>query len=386
MVTRSLRVLHCPTTTGGNPQNLAVAERQLGAASWAVAFCQNYLGYRCDEVLWDVGTPLWKQQFKCWHLLVRALREFNVIHYNGGTPILPWDIPPRLLSPKGDLRNGFLRGYTGLCRLAEQNLLTNKVVGVTYQGDDARQGDFSRQNFPVSIAQEVGDDYYSTESDARKRQRIAWFDHHADLIYALNPDLLHVLPRRATFMPYANVDMNLWQPVGKILTDIPLVLHAPSHRGAKGTRFILAAVDRLHAEGVSFEFILVENLSNAEARKLYERADLVIDQLLAGWYGGFAVEAMALGKPVVCYLREGDLGFLPVKMREQMPLIRAEPDDIYKVLRNWLTTRRHELAERGAASRAYVEYWHDPVRIAGSLLEDYRHAAKAKNLSWAEGG
>lgn len=109
-------------------------------------------------------------------------------------------------------------------------------------------------------------------------------------------------------MPYAHLDITDWVPVASTPGPTPIVIHAPSHRGAKGTAHILEAVDRLKAEGVAFEFVLVEKLSNTEARKLYERADLVVDQLLAGWYGGFAVEAMALGKPVICYLRDSDLG------------------------------------------------------------------------------
>src|SRR6058998_2007963 len=48
---------------------------------------------------------------------------------------------------------------------------------------------------------------------------------------------------------------------------------------------------------------------------LSETADLLVDQLLTGWYGAVAVEMMALGKPVVCYLREDDLKFIDSRMR-----------------------------------------------------------------------
>ena len=36
----------------------------------------------------------------------------------------------------------------------------------------------------------------------------------------------------------------------------------------------------------------------------YRAADIVVDQLNAGWYGLFAIEAMALGKPVVTFLHD----------------------------------------------------------------------------------
>ena len=32
---------------------------------------------------------------------------------------------------------------------------------------------------------------------------------------------------------------------------------------------------------------------------MYAQADLVVDQVLIGWYGALAVETMAMGKPVI---------------------------------------------------------------------------------------
>lgn len=374
-----MRVLHCPTMVGGNPQGLARAERLIGLDSRAVACVQNYLGYRCDEVLWTRDTPLWRQQLRAWQLLWRAGRDFDVVHYNAGTTILPWKLSSRW-SARGSLRRHLFSSYVALCRASERRWLKHKVIAVTFQGDDARQGDYCRRNFDISIANELGDEYYPPVADALTRERIAKFDRDADLIYAVNPDLLWVLPQRARFVPYAHLDIQEWQPVDKETAMCPVVLHAPSHRGAKGTRYIIDAVERLRSEGIALEFILVENLANAEARRLYERADLVIDQLLAGWYGGFAVEAMALAKPVVCYLRRSDFGFLPDGMHSDLPLIDASPATIYDVLRSWLTERRGELRAKGGRSRAYVERWHDPIAIATQLKADYARAALAKGL------
>jgi len=371
-----LSVLHCPTTVGGNAQNLARVERFLGLDSRSVAFCQNYYNYAVDEVLWDERAGPLIQQRKCWELLLRAWRNFDVIHYNFGSSILPWSLRPQ----KRDLKRRVIRsGYVSLCRRVECRALRKKVIAVTYQGDDARQGDYSRRHFGISIANEVGSEYYSSESDELKRRKIAWFDGFADLIYALNPDLLWVLPKRAEFVPYAHIDLNDWLPQQRPPAPVPVVAHAPSQRAAKGTRYILDAINRLKAEGIALEFLLVENLSNQQARQVYERADIVIDQLLAGWYGGFAVEAMALAKPVICYVREDDLTHIPSEMRAQLPLIHARPDSIYSVLRDWLTVRRCELRERGLKSRRYVERWHDPVRVVSKMVRDYQRIALGKS-------
>src|SRR5262249_48350106 len=108
-----------------------------------------------------------------------------------------------------------------------------------------------------------------------------------------------------------------------------------------------------------------------EALDAYARADILVDQLLLGWYGGAAVECMALGKPVICYIREDDLKFIPEEMRQELPIIHASSATIYAVLKEWLTVRRHELPALGRRCRAYVERWHDPLKIAAGLKADY---------------
>ena len=51
------------------------------------------------------------------------------------------------------------------------------------------------------------------------------------------------------------------------------------------------------------ELDIVEGVPHDVARERYARADIVVDQLNAGWHGVFALESMALGKPVVTYLK-----------------------------------------------------------------------------------
>jgi glycosyltransferase involved in cell wall biosynthesis len=174
-------------------------------------------------------------------------------------------------------------------------------------------------------------------------------------------------------MPYAHIDLAAWRalPAPKSVSGVPTVVHAPTHRGAKGTKYILEAVSKLQHEGVGFNFILVEGLPQSEARRLYEHADILVDQLLAGWYGGLAVELMALGKPVICYIREEDLKFIPEQMRRDLPTINATPATIYAVLKEWLTARRDDLPEVGRLSRTFVENWHNPLNIAASLKTEY---------------
>jgi glycosyltransferase involved in cell wall biosynthesis len=374
--------------TGGNPQGLARAERRLGLESWSVSFTQNPFGYGADEVLWPADANPLKCEMRRWALLWRALREFDVIHFNFGQSIMPHWVPTAGRARAKRLSRAWrallptFRCYARLFELRDLPLLkkAGKGIVVTFQGDDARQGDFCLAHFEVSPATEVEPGYYSEASDSRKRRRIERFASYADLIYALNPDLLHVLPPGAKFLPYSHIDLRNWKPAdtSRLGSGVPIVVHAPSNRGVKGTRFVLEAISQLEREGIPVQLVLVEGVQLAEARSSYEQADLVVDQLLCGWYGGLAVEAMALGKPVVSYVRQEDLKFIPKEMREELPIINATPATVSAVLREWLTVRRHELPALGQRSRAYVERWHDPLSVAARLKQDYETIMASK--------
>ena len=374
---RPLRVLHCPTVVGGNPAGLAAAERELGLDSTAIVLERSPFDYPVDQVIWNDGDGRVTRELKRWPLLAHAVKDYDVVHFNFGSTIMPQRVPADVAGASSPLTRA-ARPYAALLEQFDLRVLARagKALFVTFQGDDARQGDVASR-FPINVPGEVPPGYYSPMSDVNKRRRIARFDRYADGIYGLNPDLLHVLPERARFVPYAHVDTRTWQPSAPAgVKERPLVLHAPTHREVKGTRFLLDAVARLRADGVAFDFELVEGLTQSEARKLYEHADIVVDQLLAGWYGGFAVEVMAFERPVVSYLREEDFGCVPPQMRAEIPVIGAEPATIYDVLKELLTTRRAELPEIGRRGREYVRRWHDPLQIARELVADYEAAVE----------
>src|SRR5204862_8085468 len=85
------------------------------------------------------------------------------------------------------------------------------------------------------------------------------------------------------------IDVQAIEPAPPSTRERPVVLHAPSSRTRKGTEHVVAACAEL---GVDLE--VVEGLDHREAFERYRRADIVVDQLNAGWYGVFAIEAMAL--------------------------------------------------------------------------------------------
>ena len=135
-----------------------------------------------------------------------------------------------------------------------------------------------------------------------------------------------------------------------------MVVHAPSDRRVKGTHYVLEAVDRLQRSGIAVELRLVEGLTRDAAVPLYADGDVFVDQLIAGWYGGAAVEAMALGRPVIAFIREDDLSLIPEAMRDELPVVNATPETIDGSLRKLVEAtaeeRRRREGGRGRTSSA----------------------------------
>lgn len=378
---RSYKVLHAPTTVGGNPQGLSNALNFLGVFSRTLTLRQNYFNYQADYILWSENEGLFKRELKRLIALIYVAFKYDVIHYNFGTSIAATGCYRPSASAIKNLLRGVYCRYLDILQLLE--LKTYKAFGkalfVTYQGDDARQGDYSLANFKFSIASQVDDAYYNKESDEWKRQSIVRLGKFCDAIYAVNPDLLYVLPKGAKFVPYSHISLDEWTPQYTQLENRKLrIAHAPSHRKAKGTELILAALNKLKADGFEFELVLVEGVSNEEAKKIYATVDVLVDQLFVGWYGGLAVEAMALGKPVLVYIRSEDLKLIPSGMAVSLPFINVTPDSIEEGLRQVLVMPRTELLSLAKKSRAYVEKWHNPMIIASELITDYEVVLSSK--------
>jgi glycosyltransferase involved in cell wall biosynthesis len=381
-----MRVLQLPTTVGGHSSGLSRELRGLGVESEVWTVVQNYLQYPVDREISTAEDSLAIRLLKMLRAGAYLFGRWDIVHFNFGSTLYstwhsssPRSGPSRIL---GAALNGaaFVLSRFELAVLK----LRHVPVFVHYQGDDARQGDYSRTHYEISIANQVGSDYYNARSDRWKRAQVRLFARHAARIYAVNPDLMNVLPGRAVFLPYGHVRLSDYEPrFTQADRDRVVLAHAPSNRAVKGTDLILDALRELAEEGYDFDLDLIEGLSNDEALARYAAADVVIDQLYAGWYGGVAVEAMAMGKPVAVYLRESDFRHLPSEMVEQLPFFRATPQTIKADLRAILDEPRQRLLERARKSRAFVEQWHDPEAIARRVIDDYREArSRGRRATW----
>jgi glycosyltransferase involved in cell wall biosynthesis len=333
-----MRILHTPANVGGHPIGLSRAERELGLESEVVVFEPNPFGFNGDRSFVRPGVPPWRSSPTRLRFLARALRDFDVFHYNFGSALLPaWRFPVAFDELPVLRRFG-------------------KIVIATFQGSDARP--FDRSPNPTGADSRRAVERYRRHARARMLS-------YADRVFYLNPDLREWLPG-ATFCPYASLDPRSVKPVPPRQDGELTVAHAPSRRKVKGTDIVLAAVAELRASGIPFRLDLIEGVSRVDVLARCACADIVVDQLHIGWYGGFAVEAMALGKPVLCYIEDQRPGDNP--FGDELPIVRTSPAALVEDLRSLLTDPARRV-RAGAAGRAFVERQHDPRTVARLVLD-----------------
>jgi hypothetical protein len=361
-----MKILHGPVNVGNQPWALSRAERRLGYASDLVVRSGTWLNYPADRTLSKDGSGLLRIAVRSGLFGLGVAWKYDVLHFYFGQTFLS---AGRSFFKNPRLEKAY--DYFSTVDLKIAKRLGRKIF-MTLQGCDARlAGEGNVRNDWTMCAAGRCSLYHNCINvlDARRRHLISDVLPLFDRVFYLNPELGHIVPN-GQFLPYANVEIEKFEPRFPSSEGRPRILHAPSDGSIKGTPLILDALERLKGR-YDFDLILVEKKTHEEALALYRSADIAIDQILAGWYGGFAVEMMALGKPVACYVREQDMKFVPKSIRNDMPILRIDPGRLVEDLAAILD-RRAEWQEAGRRSRRYVERWHNPDMIAKAMLDAYR--------------
>jgi glycosyltransferase involved in cell wall biosynthesis len=307
---RPLRVTHAPVNTAGIPWDNVRALRRRGVEARLVVFERYKLHPEADREIRRPNNVVARQAVQA-SALARLLPRTDVFHFYFGLTLVP-----------------------------------------------------KRAQFPILRATHRKSVFHFLGSDIRGKtpQELAYAG-KADARIVGSYDAIRWVPDAEVIPP--GVDLTTLQPVQPPHEDTAVFVHAPSSRTRKGTEHFVRACEEL---GVELE--IVEGLHHDEARRRYERADVVLDQLNAGWYGMLAIEAMALGKPVVTFLHDEATRRTEEAFKTRVPIVRATKDNLVETLRP-LAESATERRRVGAASRAYVERVHDLERVADRLLELY---------------
>ena len=305
-----MRVTHCPVNTAGIPWTNVQALRARGIEAQLVVFNRYKLHPEADIDLERSGG-LAQQQLTQWRAFARLAPKTDIFHFYFGLTLLPKSVQFPLLRALG------------------------KRSVMHFLGSDIR----GRPPGELAWARRAGARVVGSYDAAR------WV-----------PDA-HVIP--------PGIDVRAIEPTPPTDRERPVVVHAPSSRAKKGTEQVIAICSELDVE-----LELVEGLDHREAFERYRNADVIVDQLNAGWYGVFAIEAMALGKPVVTFLHDQAVRKTKDAFGVDVPIVNATAETLAGALRP-LVESADERRRVGLASRAYAEEVHDLGRMTDRLLALY---------------
>jgi glycosyltransferase involved in cell wall biosynthesis len=219
---RPLRVTHAPVNTAGIPWDNVQALRRRGVDARLVVFERYKLHPEADREIRRPRNLLARQAVQA-GALARLLPRTDVFHFYFGLTLVP------------------KRAQFPILRTTQRKIVFH------FLGSDIRG------KTPDELA-------YASKADAR---------------IVGSYDAIRWVPDAEVIPP--GVDLTELQPVPPPRDDRPVFVHAPSSRTRKGTEHFVRACEEL---GVELE--IVEGLHHDEARRRYQRADVVLDQLNAG--------------------------------------------------------------------------------------------------------
>lgn len=338
-----MKIFHGPSNVGGMATLIAEAQRSLGHDAVAFASGMNPFGFSGDRP-WPPGSR--RQLLTNAKFLLSELREFDVFQFYFGISL------------------------TGLS-LTDVPILKRfgKQVFFYFCGCDARDSKVTVAKYEFSACKAC----WPMHCSPNREHAIEVAGRYADGVFVSTPDLLEFVPGSVLLPQPVDLDqvdellasrdreVNLRERGGPVR-----IAHAPTDRQKKGSDHITAAVERLQADGVDIDLRLHERMTRAELLRNLLDADIIIDQVLIGAYGMFSVEAMALGVPVVCYLRDDLRPCYP----EDPPIVSADPNTLYDVLGK-LIADRGSWGDLGWRGQTYARGVHGSQVVADHLARLY---------------
>jgi len=303
-----MRILHVASTVT-NIYTLAIAQRRLGLDVDVVSFLPNIRNNTFDIYL-PTKLPPVIQSLKKTPQLIKIAKHYDVIHFHGTS------------------------GCTFFLDIPIFKHMGKKII-LHHRGVE-RLNFFKKEYF---------------------------MSRFADYKFVSTPDLLTYSPDAEWLPNPIDLKENPWSSINSDKEQL-IIVHPPTSMNQglyKGTANIIKAMKDIESADSNITFKLVLNKTHKEALEIYKSADIIIDQLLVGFYGMVTIEAMALGKPVVCYVDEkyGDI-----------PVWNATVDTFKERLQQLAGDycSRSLLSKRG---REYIEKIHDSETVARRTIEVY---------------
>lgn len=345
-----MKVLIGPLNIASQPYYLARGLRDYGVDATCVVYGTDKsgrFGYKHDWHVDVSGSPVDRARIFADTLKRSLEHDYDIYHFfqrslfpawpnNIHEKLIGFDIP--LLKARG------------------------KKLAYRFTGWEVINQDIEKTNNPYSALFEK--DFDGLFDQNLKPEYINFLRSYIDEFMVVDPMMHEHIPE-AKIVPRV-LRVADFEHVGIEKTDRPLILHAPTNPAYKGTKYILAAFDKLKEEGLEFDVKLLGNMPFDQAMEWYKKCDILVDQIHVGWYGVLAMELMAMGKPVAVYMRP-DLANTP----EDVPIHNINKDNIVDRLRELILdfNLRQNLSARG---RDYIGSVSDESVVIPKLIDIYR--------------
>ncbi len=333
------------------------AFRSLGHETYTVVLRKNpfYPSSEYDLVLvdhlkrFDAGSGLWcplnllRAWVACLAVFLRAALTCDIFIFVGTTSLLPKHLDYPLLK-----------------------ILRRKIVVIFVGSDVFSSFAYEQEIHVMSLEHEFKPYLDIRRSDApvaellSKVQEVRMAERYADLILS-HPEAAQLFTR-PYMRQYLPIDLKQYQfhlPKNKV----PLVVHCPTARLLKGTKYVVDAVDQLRLEQLAFEFRLVEHVPHDQLRDILGETDVVVDQLFTRAFGTLTLEAMASGCAVLTNYH-APFAHIPPDCPAVKVSVTTLTDKLRRVLLD--PDMRRQL---GCAGRKYVSRYHDHLRVAQQILD-----------------
>jgi hypothetical protein len=347
------RVLFAPRNISGQASEYVAAIRPFGFDGEVWSYGATAFDFGADRIL-DTERLLTDPSHR-WDVFDAAVRRFDIFHFQYSrsllTPqsyVLPqlWDLP--LLKSLG------------------------KRVIMHFRGTDVRRRSDHLRREQDSYLATPG--VVSTDEDEIE-VRLAVCRRFCDALLVSTPGLLDDVPD-ATWLPHV-VDAQAWTRAPRAERPVPVVLHVPSSRAAKGSAQIDAALEPLHTAGI-IEYRTLTGLARGALREALRDADLVVDSLGIGDNGLISVEAMAAGAIAVAHISEENRA-----RNAGTPVVEARFDTLAAVVAGLARDpeRRRELRE---VAGSFVRERHDRPVVGAQLADLYRVPVRVVERSYPD--
>lgn len=335
-----MRILHGMTNVAGQGTFAVKGLKELGQDAKLVLWRSNKYGYDYDLCL-KIGHN--KLLYPIYGVImsfygIYAMFHYDMFHFHYGYSALPYNYDLPIIKA------------------------LNKKVFMEFHGSDIRwilnrdkgQGFINTELPPVASNKIQNRLKYILD----KVDHVIIHDYELEKYVVGHRDKIIYVPLR--------VDVNRFTPhYPSIDNKVPIIVHAPTNPEIKGTKYVIDAINELKRD-YNFEFKLVQNMTQEEAFRVYETADIIVDQLCIGTYGVFAIEAMAMGKPVISFITDE----MKKQFPQELPIVNASIYNIRDQLEHLLKNPevRNEV---GIQSRKYAENYHDYRYVARYLNKVY---------------